>query len=725
MKKYLLLPALAGLAGVMSAYAQDSATFYLHKFAQNIGKETYYRTTGDSGVVYTVKFKFVDRGSAVPLGAKMVLTAAGDPVSLWISGNTSRFSTIHDSIVLHDASSPKSAGTNGAHPAPKPAAANATHPSSTPVADRIASIRVDDSSYTREVHGPAFIVAGYSPGTVQMLLLQYWRRHGQPEKLPLLPTGSVTIRPAGQDSLVYYGQRLVLDRTVIHGLIWGNELVWTDAQGNLICLITNDAEGDKLEMMRDRYEGLLPELIGRAATYGMALFAQEMHGPMRMKAPKGGGAPSGSQAAMAGSRPQPGMAGSGKPEPGMAGSSGILAVVGGRMVDVATGETTADAVILIRDGKIVKAGARAAVSVPPDAKIVHAEGKIILPGLWDMHAHFEQAEWGPAYLAAGVTTVRDCGNEFDYINAVKRAIDEGHGVGPHILKAGVIDGPGPMGLGVIRASNAAEAVAAVRRYKDSGFVQIKIYSSVQPPVVKAICDEAHRLGMTVTGHIPEGMTLIQGVDSGMDMVNHVQYVGPILAHTKDKLVDWNDPKTVAGFAFIKEHGTVIDPTLGVFEMVLRSVKDTITNMEPAFYSLPQPLQVLFRTMGLQPAMARMYRPRFEDMEKVVKRLHDEGVPIVAGTDMGFPGWSVDRELELYVESGLTPLEAIRTATIVPAMVMKQAAVSGTLMPGRDADLILVDGDPLHRIRDIRNVRVVIKGGKVYDPVELHRIAGFE
>ena len=679
MKKYVFFLALAGVAGTLipeavwaqhgspasggvAADARDSATFYLHKFAQNIGRETYYRTATDSGVVYTVKFKFVDRGSPVPLDARMVETPGGEPVSLWLKGNTSRFSTIHDSVVLRDGK---------------------------------AWITVDDSSYSRALGEPAFPVAGYSPGTVQMLLLQYWRLHGQPAKLNLLPTGSVTIRVAGRDTLTLHGQRLVLDRTVIHGLIWGNELVWTDTQGNLVCLITNDAEGDKLEIMRDRYEALLPELIGRAATYGMALFAQEMKD------------------------------GAGKPAPGMAGSPEILAVVGGRMVDVATGETTNDAVILIRNGKIVKAGARAVIAVPVGAKIIHAEGKTILPGLWDMHAHFEQAEWGPAYLAAGVTTVRDCGNEVDYINAVKRAIDEGHGLGPHILKAGIIDGPGPMGLGIIRASNRYEAVAAVRRYKDSGFVQIKIYSSVQPPIVKAICDEAHRLGLTVTGHIPEGMTLIQGVDSGMDMVNHVEYVGPILAQTKDRLVDWNDPKTAAGFAFIKEHGTVIDPTLGVFEMVLRSVKDTITHMEPAFYSLPQPLQVLFRTMGMQPAMAQKYKPLFEDMKKMVKTLYDEGVPIVAGTDMGFPGWSVDRELELYVESGLTPLQAIRTATIVPAMVMKQAAVSGTLMPGRDADLIIVDGDPLHRIRDIRKVRVVIKGGKVYDPVELHRVAGFE
>ncbi len=677
MKRYtvwLLLEAL--MPAAVEAQGTDSVSFFLHKFAQNIGKETYYRRVSDSGVSYAIHFKFVDPGSAVPLAARMVVSAAGDPVSLWIKGSTSRFSTIDDSIVLHGEG---------------------------------AFVRVGDvPGEERKIRAGAFPVAGYSPGTVQMLLLQFWRQHGKPAKQSLLPSGTVAIHTAGYDTLRFYGQQLVLERTVISGLIWGNELVWTDQQGGLVCLITNDAEGDKLEMMRDRYEGLLPELIGRAATYGMELFAQAMKGS----------AVGGSGGASFGS------ASGGAHSAGTVGAAGTLAVVGGKMVDVATGEVTDDAVILIRNGKIVKTGTRAAVPVPADARVIHAEGKVVLPGLWDMHAHFEQAEWGPAYLAAGVTTVRDCGNEFSYINAVKRAIDQGIGVGPHILKAGIIDGPGPMGIGIIRASNRYEAALAVRRYKDSGFVQIKIYSSVQPAVVRAICDEAHRLGLTVTGHIPEGMNLEQGVDSGMDMVNHIQYVPPILALNADKTINWDDPKTAEGLDFIKEHGTVIDPTLGVFEMIFRSTKDTITEMEPAFYSLPEPLEVLFRTMGMPPEQAAKFKPRFRDMEKLVKVLHDKGVPIVAGTDMGFPGYSVDRELELYVESGLTPLEAIRTATVVPALVMKQASVSGSLMAGRSADLIIVNGDPLHHIRDIRKVQVVIKDGQVYDPVALHKLAGF-
>jgi imidazolonepropionase-like amidohydrolase len=400
------------------------------------------------------------------------------------------------------------------------------------------------------------------------------------------------------------------------------------------------------------------------------------------------------------------------------------AIVGGTLIDVTNGASIDNSVILLEDGLIKAAGRSGELAIPSDYAVIHAEGKMILPGLWDMHAHFEQAEWGPAYLAAGVTTVRDCGNEFEYINAIQDAIDGGKGMGPHILKAGVIDGPGPMGLGIIRAATPAEAVAVVKKYKDNGFVQIKVYSSIKPEVLKAICQEAHRQGLTVTGHIPEGMTIQEGIEDGMDMVNHVQYVYSVMKTNTDRSVDLNDSANQRVLRFIKDHGTVLDPTLGVFELVFRNTKDDITQMEPAFYSLPLPLQALFRNMGMPPANAHRYKPILESMSRIVKAMHDQDIPIVAGTDMGFPGYSLDRELELYVEAGLTPLEAIQTATLVPARVMKMDKLSGTIAPGHRADLIIVEGNPLTRIRDIRNVRTVVKDGQVYDPVVLHELAGF-
>ena len=652
MKKLLfLLPAL--ITFFYSTAQTDSGSFYLHKFAQNIGRESYTVTHTGNTITYTIDFKFTDRGQAVPLKAQLVTTTAHDPVSLLIRGSTSRFSTINDSISIQN---------------------------------KKVTIRVDDSLYTETLKPLTFPVGGYSPGTVQMALLQYWKKHGEPRSIALLPTGSVSITRQGKEELTFMDKKLVLDRFVLSGLIWGNEIIWTDPNGKLICLITNDAEGDKLEMMETAYESLLPELISRGATYGMQLFAASMKmDPTKNK---------------------------------------TLAIVGGNVVDVESGQTLRNQTIIIENGLIRETGAVASIKIPANATIIHAEGKTILPGLWDMHSHFEQAEWGPAYLAAGVTTVRDCGNEFGYINAIKTSIDSHNGVGPNILKAGIVDGPGDKGLGIVRATTEEEAIRVVNMYKNNGFVQIKIYSSVKPAIVKAICIEAHRLGLTVTGHIPMGMTIQQGVEAGMDQVNHMQYVFSVMKKNKDGSVNLDDSSSIAALNFLKEHKTVIDPTIGVFELAFRNVKDDITVMEPNFYTLPVPTQVLFKNTGMPEVQAKQYKPVYDAMKGLVKTLYDKGIPIVAGTDMGFPGYSVARELELYVEAGLTPLQAIQTATITPARVMKMDQQTGSIRVGKQADLVIIDGDPLSNIRDIRNVSMVIKQGQQYDPGTLHRMVGF-
>ena len=396
-------------------------------------------------------------------------------------------------------------------------------------------------------------------------------------------------------------------------------------------------------------------------------------------------------------------------------------------MDVVNGTSIPNSVVIIENGIIISVGTAGTVAISSDAFVIDATGKSILPGLWDMHAHFEQAEWGPAYLAAGVTTVRDCGNEFGYINAIQKAIDDGSGIGPHILKAGIIDGKGPYALGIIQADTKDEAIAAVQRYQQNGFVQIKIYSSMKPQIVKAVCDEAHRLGLTVTGHIPEGMTLQQGVDSGMDMVNHVQYVYSVMKKNKnDSLVYFDDSTNMAVLNFIKMNHVVIDPTLGVFELAFRSLKDSITSIEPAFATLPAPLQKIFINTGMENENYIRYGAIImKDFKAIVKALYDAGIRVVAGTDMGFPGYSVDRELELYVDAGLTPLQAIQTATIVPAVVMNEDGMTGSIQKGKRADIVIVDGDPLQNIRATRKVVSVIKDGKVYNPAELHKVAGFQ
>ena len=634
----------------------DSGVYLLHKFEQNIGKEKFTETKTGDVINYDVDFKYVDRGSPVQLTAAFQLTAALDPLSFRINGGTSRFSSVNDSVVIKN---------------------------------KIASIKVDDSLYTQTLLPNSFPIAGYSPATAQMLLVQYWKLHNKPSIIHMLPFGTVEVNKDGTDTLTFNNNSIMLESYVVKGLIWGNELLWTDAKGRLYCLITNDAEGDKQEMMLEPYESLLSSFVAKAAEDGMRLFTKTAK-PSFQK-------------------------------------HDVIAITGGTLLDVVNNTTIPNATIVVENGIIKSAGNSTTVRIPSGAFIINAKGKTILPGLWDMHAHFEQAEWGPAYLAAGVTTVRDCGNEFGYINAIQTAIDNGGGIGPHILKAGIIDGKGPYALGVIQAATKEKAIAAVDRYKENGFVQIKIYSSVSPAIVKVICDEAHRLGLTVTGHIPNGMTLMQGVDSGMDMVNHVQYVFSVMKKNKtDFSIDVTDSSNVAVLEYIKNHHVVIDPTLGVFELAFRDLKDSITDIEPAFSTLPEPMKPLFINTGTSDSnQIKRGKIIMKDFKDITGALSKNNITIVAGTDMGFPGYSVFRELELYVECGLTPMQAIQTATIIPAKVMKADGITGSVEAGRRADIIIIDGDPLQNIRNIRKVQTVIKDGNIYDPVALHKVAGFQ
>jgi len=220
------------------------------------------------------------------------------------------------------------------------------------------------------------------------------------------------------------------------------------------------------------------------------------------------------------------------------------------------------------------------------------------------------------------------------------------------------------------------------------------------------------------------MTLKQGIDSGMDMVNHIYYVQPMMKLNKDRSINFEDSVTKKAIAFIAVHQTVVDPTIGSMELIFRSKQSNITNIEPAFNTFPEALQRRFIGSGMDQATAEKYQPLYQGMLKLVKVLYDSGVPIVAGSDEGFPGYSVDREIELYVQAGLTPLQAIQSATIVPAKVMGMDKQTGSLAAGKRADLIVIDGNPLIQIRDIRKVLFTIKGNRIYDPVKLYKLLGY-
>jgi imidazolonepropionase-like amidohydrolase len=533
-----------------------------------------------------------------------------------------------------------------------------------------------------------FDIQGYAPVSVQMMLVRYWRTHGSPKTLKTLPRGEVQIQDQGTEKLTIGKRQIELHKLSIRGLIWGMESLWMDGQDHLVALVSMDAEMDHFEAVEDAYEDGLATFVADAARDGMANLAK--------------------------------VASSFSSEP-----AAVTAIMGGRLIDGTGRPPVEDSVVLLRGGKIIAAGPAASVPIPRGAEFVDAKGKSVLPGLWEMHAHFEQVEWGPIYLATGVTTARDVGNEREFIVAARDAIAAGQGIGPRLVMAGVVDGSGPFSLGVIRVDTPEQAREQVQKYKAAGFQQIKIYSSVKPEILKIITAEAHRLGMTVTGHIPFGMNAIQGIEDGMDQINHVEYITPLMVDSKSQTIDPDAPNVKKVIKLLLEHHIVVDDTLALMEIILHPLDHPISGFEPGILRVAPELKEALETMGAAPAKAAQSAATFRAMETTVRILHQAGVPIVAGTDQTVPGFSLDREIELHVQAGFTPMEAIQSATIVAARAMGMENDSGTIEVGKRADVILVDGNPLDNISDIRKVSAVFAGGRMFQPAALWSSVGFK
>src|SRR5579864_696768 len=648
--------------------ATEQGRFRLHKFAQAIGEESYSISRRANAITLTSQFLFVDRGSDVPLKSSFSAAADYRPQSFAIQGKTCRFCPI-DWDVEFDG--------------------------------KTARIRQEKQTRTLSVPDSFFVTAGYAPVSMQMALMRYWKLHGSPAKLALLPAGEVVIQDRGGEDFDLPGRRTHLRRYTVRGLIWGMETLWMDGD-DLVALVSTDAEFDHFEAMRDGYEALLSKFIASAARDEMAALTD-----LTVKA-----------AAVA---------------------SGDLAFEGGTLIDGTGRPPVANAIVVTASGKIVAAGPAGEVSVPAAARRIDVHGKFIIPGLWDMHAHYEQVEWGAIYLAAGITTVRDVGNELDFITAIRDALNSHRALGPHMFLAGVVDGTSDFALGVARVDSAADAKTWVQRYHDAGFQQIKIYSSVTSDNVKAVCAEAHRLRMTVTGHIPRGMNAYQGVNDGMDQINHLHYIYDLLVPPDADLskmgrverfkflasLDVESPQGKHAVQFLKDHGTVIDPTMALMELNFRPAEIPVEKFEPGVARVAPELREQLINGGVSPEMAPAAQTLRKRYLELIAALHRAGVPIVAGTDQTVPGFTLYREIELYVEAGFTPLEALQAATVVPARVMKVEQERGTVEAGKAADFDILDANPLDDIHNIRSVRSVVSHGVLYNSAPLWQIVGFK
>jgi imidazolonepropionase-like amidohydrolase len=414
--------------------------------------------------------------------------------------------------------------------------------------------------------------------------------------------------------------------------------------------------------------------------------------------------------------------------------SQALAIEHVRVFDPDTLAARSAQTVLVEGGRIAAVGTDDSVTIPAGARRMDGANRFLMPGLWDMHVHMGAGD-GPLDIAAGITTVRDLGNDADYLAALSSGIEANADIGPRIIKAGLIDGRGPyQGPSKVFADNAEEAVKAVDFYAARGYVQIKIYSSMKPELVPVIVREARAKGLRISGHVPAFMNAEQFVADGVDEIQHINFL--FLNFFFDRVQDTRTPARfttiaehgaeldlgsprVAGFInLLKQHHIVSDPTLVAFEDMFL---ERPGQMGPSFFNIVGRLPLTWQrqlragTQGLPVPAGEdpLYRESFARMVEMVGAMYRSGVTIVAGTD-GFDALSLAREFELYVKAGIPPAEVLRLDTLGAATVMNRSRDYGRVAPGYVADLILVDGDPLINIADIRRVRTVLQGDRIYD-----------
>ncbi|RDZ28276.1 amidohydrolase family protein [Lysobacter silvisoli] len=398
--------------------------------------------------------------------------------------------------------------------------------------------------------------------------------------------------------------------------------------------------------------------------------------------------------------------------------------------------------VLLRDGKIVSVEAAGATKVKAD-RTIDANNKVLLPGLFDMHGHITRWDGG-LHLAAGVTTVRDMGNDNTNLQQMMADIRAGKLMAPDVVPAGFIEGESNFSARngfVIKTLD--DAKKAVDWYAEHGYPQVKIYNSFPKDLLRDTAAYAHSKGLRVSGHVPAFMRAQDVVEQGYDEIQHInQVLLNFFVDDKtdtrtltrfylvaDKTADLDfDSKPVQDFiALLASRQTVIDPTLTTFDFLRQRPGELSQAYAAVAPNLPPDLQRGLRVAEMNipdDATAARYNRSYEKLVEFVGRLYKAGVPIVAGTD-AIPGFTLQRELELYVQAGMTPSQALQVATWNGAKYSRTLDNRGSITPGKRADLILVDGDPTADIADIRKVALVVRGDVAYYPSEIDEALGIK
>lgn len=400
--------------------------------------------------------------------------------------------------------------------------------------------------------------------------------------------------------------------------------------------------------------------------------------------------------------------------------------------------------VLTQNGKIASIGASAPAKLPAGTRKIDGKGKTLVPGLWDSHMHVGDDFQTVSELALGVTNCRNPGGPIELEVSQRERRNAGTLLAPECWDSVIVDQKGPLvAQGSLAVSSEEETLAAVRKIAANHLTAVKFYTSMKPEWIAPGAKLAHQLGLHVHGHIPAGMRTLDAINAGYDEITHIYFatmqampqevvdkanttmrmLGPG-KYFKDVNLDAEPMKTV--IATMAKKQITLDPTLVVVEGVLLANAGTpAPAYAPYVGTVPAAVERGFKggPIPYLPGMTRAdAQTSVDHMGQYVAKLYHAGVPIVAGTD-GY-GMEIVRELELYVKGGLTPAEALSTATIIPARNVKADKRTGSITVGKEADLLLVDGDPEKTIGDLRHVDQVMSDGYLMDGNALRAEAGY-
>lgn len=550
----------------------------------------------------------------------------------------------------------------------------------------------------KRVNGRAFYLPLDSSWEVNSLMISALS-NSRNNSLPLLPEGTLTQQRLDEVVVTHQGQSQVVQLVMQTGIGLSPQFFWatTDSESHLFAVILPG----NFAVIKEGWQSNLIELKKsqeEATAKILAARAEQLQHPMQ----------------------------------------GLTVIRNARVFNSETATLSSPSdVYVLRDRitGIFPAG----LNLTPVDNEINAAGRVMLPGLFDMHAHVNR--WSAGYhLTAGVTSVRDLGNANVTLQQMLDETAEGKLLAPRLIPAGFVDGDSPYashdGFSITDLSDAKHAIDW---YALRGYGQLKIYNSFPRELITESISYAHKRGLKVSGHIPAFMRADEALDEGFDEIHHINQLMLNFLSTdktdtrtlerfylpaeKGADLNLNSPEIQAFIERLKTNNIVVDPTLATFDFIKQREGEIADPYKAIANNMPPDIMRSFKTATMKipdEKTAKRYEASYKKMIEFVGKLYRSGVPIVAGTD-GLAGFTLHSELVLYVKAGLTPSQALQVATYNGAKFTNTLSNRGTITTGKMADLILVDGDPTKNIEDIRKVVAVITRGKLIYPNEINKV----